>query len=195
MALSGFGGRRICHIARSRYCPGWVKLGHTGTGSGEDGLAGTEGRQQPFRVGQIWRVECLGEPAGDGRQKFAGFLVSSLITPEAGEAGAGAQLKQPGALPFRDNLMASKKPAAAPAVSPIMSIKSPRNRNVSACSHLLSGRFGELLCSIAYASAACGSPAIRWASAQSVRICGTKSVPLARTSANPADMTGIPRSG
>jgi hypothetical protein len=49
-------------------------------------------------VFQIGGVEALGEPAVDGRKKFARLGPPALLAPEAGEARRGAQFVAPRAL-------------------------------------------------------------------------------------------------
>jgi hypothetical protein len=58
--------------------------------------------EQRLGVLQDRRVETFGEPAVDGREKITGFDAFTLIAPEAGEAGGGAQFRSFCALPFRD---------------------------------------------------------------------------------------------
>jgi hypothetical protein len=44
------------------------------------------------------RVETFREPILDRREQTAGFIALALVAPEAGEAGSGAQLVNPGIL-------------------------------------------------------------------------------------------------
>lgn len=64
----------------------------------ECGTRSPEFAQQRLRVEQIRQVKSVTEPAVNRHEKLAGFRPASLIAPKAREAGAGAQLKQPGAL-------------------------------------------------------------------------------------------------
>ena len=96
----------------------------------------------------------------------------------------------------RASAMASRRLASAPAASPTLRSKSPRSRSVSACSHLVCVISASCTASATHERASCGRPAIPWASPRSVRTCGTWSIPLvARTSANPAVISGMPWSG
>jgi hypothetical protein len=47
--------------------------------------------EQCLRLFQIERVESLGEPAVDRREKLASFLPLALIAPETGHAHCGAE--------------------------------------------------------------------------------------------------------
>jgi hypothetical protein len=47
--------------------------------------------EQRFRLFEIGRVETLGEPAVDRREKVASFGVATLAAAEPGEAYCGAQ--------------------------------------------------------------------------------------------------------
>jgi hypothetical protein len=57
--------------------------------------------EQRFGVLQNRRVETFGEPTVDRREKITGFGALALITPEAGEAGRGAQFLEFGTLLLR----------------------------------------------------------------------------------------------
>ena len=68
----------------------------------ECGTRSAEYAQQRLRVEQIRQVKSMTEPAVNRNEKLAGFRPPSLIAPKAREACAGAQLKQPGALPMSE---------------------------------------------------------------------------------------------
>ena len=54
--------------------------------------------EQRFWLFEIGRVETLGEPAVDWREKVAGFGVMALVAAEPGEAHGGAQFPELGPL-------------------------------------------------------------------------------------------------
>src|SRR3984893_18133089 len=58
--------------------------------------------QQRFRLLEVGRVEAFGEPVVHRREEVAGFGALTLVAPEAGEAGVGAQLPHLSVLSPRD---------------------------------------------------------------------------------------------
>src|SRR6516162_753838 len=58
--------------------------------------------QQRLCLFEIGHVEALGEPAVDWREKVAGFLASTLLSPQPGEARGGAQFPELSALLLGD---------------------------------------------------------------------------------------------
>jgi hypothetical protein len=54
--------------------------------------------EQRFCLSEIGRVEPLGEPAVDRREKVAGFLAPTLLTTQPGIAHGSAQLPELGLL-------------------------------------------------------------------------------------------------
>jgi hypothetical protein len=66
----------------------------------EEGRTWGEERESDFASLRTGRT--LGEPAVDWREKSTGFGALTLIAPDAGEAGGGAQFKRPCTLAFRN---------------------------------------------------------------------------------------------
>src|SRR5262245_12192318 len=58
--------------------------------------------EQRLRVDQVARVEAFGEPGVERGEEGARGVAFTLIPPEAGEAGGGAQLGRFRLLPARD---------------------------------------------------------------------------------------------
>ena len=73
--------------------------------------------QQRLCLFEIGHVEALGEPAVDWREKVAGFLASTLLSPQPGEARGGAQFPELSALLLGD-LRALRYSSSAASVCP-----------------------------------------------------------------------------